>query len=99
MVRLTKPLFPCYIFARLNLKIHYQKVRFTRGVDKILKLSSHTFPISDKDIETLKERMGKDKLLKLKGKWKEEDATRTDSSPFENLREIFVEEMYKRNAL
>jgi hypothetical protein len=47
--------------------IHYEKVRFTRGVDKILKLSNHTFPISDKVIETLQAGMGKDNLLKIKG--------------------------------
>ncbi|MBM4348609.1 MAG: hypothetical protein FJ106_01780 [Deltaproteobacteria bacterium] len=59
MVRVTKPLFTCYIFARLNLNIHYEKVRFTRGVDKILKLSNHSFPISNKVIETLNARTGK----------------------------------------
>lgn len=86
MVWVIKPLFPCYLFARLDLKIHYQKVKFTRGVNKILGISDSAFPISDEVIETIKARMGKDNPLKLKGKWKGDDATVTDSSPFKGLR-------------
>ena len=65
MVQKIKPLFPNYIFARLDLKFHYYKVKWTRGVSKILGTGDGPVPISEKVIQLIKERAGKDNLVKL----------------------------------
>ena len=43
-----KPLFPNYLFARMDLGLHYYKVKYTRGVSKILGNGEGPIPISDK---------------------------------------------------
>ena len=89
MVQVTKPLFPCYLFARLVPKIHYQRVKFTRGVNKILEFSNAAAPIPGKIIETIKARMRENNLVKLEG----DDAVWTASSPFKDLNGVFQKEM------
>ena len=89
MVRVIKPLFPCYLFARLDPEIHYQRVKFTRGVNKILEFSNAAVPIPGKIIETIKARMRENNLVKLEGG----DAVWTASSPFEDLNGVFQKEM------
>jgi transcriptional antiterminator RfaH len=92
MVRVIKPLFPCYLFARLDPKVHYQRVRFTRGVNKILEFSNGVIPISGKVIETIKARMGKNNLVKLEGE-AGGDAVEAASSMFKGLSGVFQKEM------
>jgi len=38
-----KPLFPNYLFAKLDIDVHYYKVKWTRGVSKILGLEVNRF--------------------------------------------------------
>jgi transcriptional antiterminator RfaH len=92
-VRRIKPLFPNYIFARLDLNLHYYEVKYTRGVSKILGSGVQPTPISEKVIETVKERMGKDNLVRLEEKWKEGDLVRITSGPFKELVGIFLKKM------
>jgi transcription elongation factor/antiterminator RfaH len=92
-VRRIKPLFPNYLFARLDLHLHYYKVKYTRGVNKILGSGSEPVPISQKVIETVKERMGKDNLVKLEDTWREGDLVRIHSGPFRDLTGIFQKKM------
>lgn len=51
----TKPLFPSYLFIRTDFDIpnHYQLVRYTRGVSRILGDFGGPRPIADTIVETL----------------------------------------------
>jgi transcriptional antiterminator RfaH len=62
---LLNPLFPNYLFARLDLEHHYYKVKWTRGVNRILGIGSEPIPISERVIQMLKERMGDDDTVQL----------------------------------
>jgi transcription antitermination factor NusG len=89
MVQKIKPLFPNYIFAKLDLERHYYKVKWTRGVSKILGTGDGPVPISEKVVQTIKERAGKDNLVKLEEKLKEGDVVQITSGPFKEFNGIF----------
>lgn len=89
MVKRIKPLFPNYLFARLDLKFHYYKVKWTRGVSKILGTGDGPISISGKVIQTIREKVGKDNLVKLEEEWKEGDIVQITSGPFKELTGIF----------
>lgn len=93
MIQKIKPLFPNYIFAKLDLNLHYYKVKWTRGVSKILGTWDGPVPISEKIIQTIKERVGKDNLVKLEEELKEGDVVQITSGPFKELRGIFQKKM------
>src|SRR3972149_2762148 len=81
-VRKIKPLFPNYLFARLDLELHYYKVKWTRGVNRILGSGNEPIPISEKVIQTIKEWSGKDNLVKLEDELKDGDMVQVNSGPF-----------------
>ena len=89
MIRKIKPLFPNYLFARLDIDLHYYKVKWTRGVNKILGNGVEPVPISEKVIQTIKDRMGESNLVKLDEGWREGDPVRITSGPFKELIGIF----------
>jgi transcriptional antiterminator RfaH len=93
MVQRIKPLFPNYLFVRLDLKLHYYKVKWTRGVSKILGTGDGPIPISGKVIQTIREKVGKDNLVKLEEEWKEGDIVQITSGPFKELMGIFQKKM------
>jgi transcription antitermination factor NusG len=64
-------------------------VKWTRGVSKILGTGDGPVPISEKVIESIKERAGKDNLVKLEEKLKEGDVVQITSGPFKQLSGIF----------
>jgi len=89
MIQKIKPLFPNYLFARLDIDLHYYKVRWTRGVNKILGSGVEPVPISEKVIQAIKDRTGKGNLVKLEEEWREGDPVRIHSGPFKELIGIF----------
>jgi transcriptional antiterminator RfaH len=89
IVRKIKPLFPNYLFARLDLKLHYYKVKWTRGVSKILGTGDGPIPISENVIQRIRERVGKENFVKLEEEWKEGDIVQITSGPFKELMGIF----------
>jgi len=88
-----KPLFPNYLFARMNVGLHYYKVKYTRGVSKILGNGEGPIAISEKVIITIRERMGEDNLVKLEDEFKEGDVVEVTSGPFKDLRGVFQKKM------
>jgi len=93
MVQKIKPLFPNYLFAELDINLHYYKVKWTRGVNKILGNGDGPISISGKVVETIKEQTGKDNLVKLEEEWKEGDPVRINSGPFKDLVGVFQKKM------
>jgi transcriptional antiterminator RfaH len=93
MIQKIKPLFPNYLFARLDLKLHYYKVKWTRGVSKILGTGDGPISISGEVVQRIREKVGKDNLVKLEEEWKEGDIVQITSGPFKELMGIFQKKM------
>ena len=99
MIPKIKPLFPNYLFARLNLELHYYKVKWTRGVNRILGSGKEPVPISSKVIQTIKERSGKGNLVKLEDELKDGDRVQINSGPFKSLRGVFQKMMSSKGRV
>jgi transcriptional antiterminator RfaH len=89
MVETIKPFFPNYLFGRLDLRLHYYKVKWTRGVSKILGAGNEPVPISERVIQSIKERIVKGNVLRLDDELKEGDPVQVTSGPFKDLAGIF----------
>ena len=89
MVEQIKPLFPNYLFAKLNVELHYYRVKWTRGVNKILGNGRGPIPISERVIGAIKERAGSDSFVTLVEDLQEGDAICVTSGPLKDLMGIF----------
>lgn len=58
-----KPLFPRYVFARLNLDKLYHKVRFTRGIRALVSFGEGPVRVADEVIRLIKSRVSEDGLI------------------------------------
>jgi len=93
IVQKVKPLFSNYLFARLNIELHYYKVKWTRGVSKILGTGDKPVPVSENVIQTIKKRIGENNLVRLEEEWKEGDNVQITSGPFKELIGVFQKKM------
>ena len=93
MVQRIKPLFPNYLFAKFHLGLHYYKVKWTRGVNRILGNGSGPSHISEHVISLIKEKVGENDLIRLEDEWKEGDVIQVTSGPFKDLMGIFQRKM------
>jgi len=89
MSRVIIPLFPNYLFAKLDLERHYYKVKWTRGVNRILGIGKEPVPISEVVIQTIKDRMGDDDTVKLLEDLKEGDLVQITSGPLKDFVGVF----------
>jgi transcription elongation factor/antiterminator RfaH len=99
MVQKIKPLFANYLFAKLDIESHYYKVKWTRGVNRILGSGNDPIPISEKVIRAIKERSGKDNLIKLEDELEDGDPVQITSGPFKHLRGIFQKMMSSKGRV
>ena len=99
MVQKIKPLFTNYLFAKLDLDLHYYKVKWTRGINKILGSGNEPIAISEKVIQAIKERSGKDNLVKLEDELKDGDLVQVTSGPLKSLRGIFQKMMSSKGRV
>ena len=88
-----KPLFSNYLFAKLDIDAHYYKVKWTRGVNKILGSGVEPIPVSEKVIQTIKERIGEGNLVKLDDGLEEGNIVQFTSGPFKDLMGVFDKKM------
>ena len=89
MSQVINPLFPSYLFAKLDLEHHYYKVKWTRGVNRILGAWNEPIPISGTVIQMLKDRMGDDDTVKLLDELQEGDLVQITSGPLKDFIGIF----------
>jgi len=83
------PLFPNYLFARLDLERHYHKVKWTRGVNRILGIGNEPTPISEVVIQMIKDRMGDDDTVKLLEDLQEGNLVQITSGPLKDFVGVF----------
>lgn len=93
MVKKISPFFPSYLFAKFNLRFDYHRVKYTRGVRKVLGLGGAPLPISERVVEEIKNRVGEDNLIRWEEEWQEGDLVEVISGPFQGLRGIFQRRM------
>jgi transcriptional antiterminator RfaH len=68
-------------------------VKWTRGVNKILGSGVEPVPISEKVIQTIKDRMGENNLVKLDEGLEEGTIVQFTSGPFKDLMGVFDRRM------
>ena len=93
VVKKIIPFFPSYLFARFDLEHDYHRVKWTRGVKKVLGFGNGPLPISEKIVLGIKERLGEDNLIKWAEDWQEGDLVEVISGPFQGLQGIFQQKM------
>ncbi len=93
LVQKIKPLFPNYLFAKLDMEVHYYKVKWTRGVNKILGVGSQPIPVSEKVIRAIKDRMGENRLVRLDDGLVPGAVVQFTSGPFKDLMGVFDKKM------
>jgi len=93
MVPKLKPMFPGYLFARLNIRAAYYQVKWTRGVNKILGNGSEPIPVSEKVIQILRQRMGDRNVIRLDDDLGEGSVVQFTSGPFKGLMGVFDKKM------
>jgi len=84
----TKPLFPQYIFARLN-NSHLLKIRFTRGVHSIVSCGDIPVTVDDELIQTIKSREDADGYVRLVEELESGDGVVVKSGPFRGITGVF----------
>jgi transcriptional antiterminator RfaH len=93
MIPKIKPMFPSYLFAKFDIHAVYCKVKWTRGVNKILGFGSEPIPISEKVIQTLRQRMGENNVVRLDDGLEEGSIVQFSSGPFKDLMGVFDRKM------
>ncbi len=93
LIQKIKPLFPNYLFAKLDVEAHYYKVKWTRGVSKILGVGGEPIPVSEKVVLTIKERMGESNLVRLDDGLVQGSVVQFTSGPFKELMGVFDKKM------
>ncbi|MEI6079658.1 MAG: transcription termination/antitermination NusG family protein [bacterium] len=63
---IVQPLFPLYLFARLNIEKDFKMINYTRGVLRILGIGRTPHPINENIISVLINRCGSGELVKAK---------------------------------
>ncbi len=89
------PLFPGYLFCKFDFDEHYQKIRYTRGVKKVLGNKQSLWVIADEKIEDIKNREQGGLVVLKKVEEKFEKGTRivVDEGDFDGWEGIFVEDI------
>ncbi len=83
-----KPLFPMYIFAFFSPKYKIDKVRWSKGVVRILWESTKPTPIPENVILTIKSLEDEDGIIRRK-MFKEKDRVRVLKGPLKGLEGVF----------
>jgi len=89
-VRQTEPLFPCYVFARIETNSeHFVAARWTPGVRKILGVGDPLSSVPDSVISCIKEQMGSGGAISPRQDFKVGDTVRIRRGPLRDLIGIF----------
>ena len=92
-IRIVKPLFPSYIFARFRYNDSNHRVRFARGVHSLVSFNHGPAPVDDEIIEMIRSRIGSDGFVRAHEELKAGDAVVIKDGRFQNLYGVFEREM------
>jgi transcriptional antiterminator RfaH len=88
-LRTLQPLFPNYIFARFILERDYPKVRWARGVNKVLGRGWEPMPISDGVVREIRNRVDGDCVVRRAYDLKPHDTVKIREGPLRDLMGVF----------
>lgn len=88
-----KNLFPGYIFARFNLEVDFNKVRYTRGLQSIVGFRGSPCVVDDDIILLMKNNADEDGLVNLDNKFNSGDKVIIDKPYLKDFIGVFVKEL------
>ncbi|MBI4823976.1 MAG: hypothetical protein HY805_07100 [Nitrospirae bacterium] len=94
-----QPLFPCYIFARFDLRYSSRLVRYSRGVKSIVGSRNAPLPVAEEIIQTIKDRTDANGMVLVMPEIKPGDFVKIADGPLRGLKGIFEREMPDRERV
>jgi len=92
--RVEEPLFPGYLFVRLNLGLsNWVKIKYFPGVRKILSFGNNPTPVPEAIIATIKQKIKSNDYSYKVLPFKKGDRVRFAKGPLEGLEGIFTGEV------
>jgi transcription elongation factor/antiterminator RfaH len=89
----AKPLFPSYIFAKFIAKDLYQKVRYTRGIRKLVGFGDSPTVVDEEIIAIIQSRIGEDGFARIDEYLKPGDKVIIKDGPLRTFAGIFEREV------
>ena len=89
----VSPLFPCYIFVKLDLLKDHQLVKYTRGVKRFIGSENMPVVVPDEIILSIKNRMTEGVIIIKPRKFKIGEEVVVKGGPFEGLDAVFEKEL------
>ncbi|MBE7414078.1 MAG: hypothetical protein HS130_02135 [Deltaproteobacteria bacterium] len=89
----VSPLFPCYIFAELNMPAHYRLIRYTRGVRQIVGNEAAPLPVPDAVIGSILGRMENGLVAVRRDEFSPGESVAIKGGAFEGFEALFEREM------
>ena len=88
------PLFPCYIFVKLDLLKDHQLVKYTRGVKRLVGSENMPTVVPDEVILSIKNRMTEGAIITIKPKkFEPGEEVVVKDGPFQGLDAVFEKEI------
>jgi transcriptional antiterminator RfaH len=91
--RITRPLFPNYLFAKFDPSRQYHMIKYMRGVSSIVGNRGSPWPVSEEMIDIIKSRMNDEGLIVINPDIKVGDRVEITEGPFRGFIGIFEREM------
>lgn len=89
----VSPLFPCYIFAELDLQAHYRLVKYTRGVRQIVGNEAAPQPVPGQIIDSILSRMENGLISVRREEFSPGECVSIKGGAFEGFEALFEREM------
>lgn len=87
--RVSKPLFPRYLFARFNVNQLLHKVNYTRGIQKVVGFGEQATPIDDGIIDLIRAQIGDDGFVRVDDDFVAGNKVKINSGSLKNLEGVF----------
>jgi transcriptional antiterminator RfaH len=88
----AKPLFPGYIFARFIVNDLYQKIRYTRGIRRLIGFGDSPTVVDEEIIAMIRSRIGEDGFVGIDEYLKPGDKVIIKEGPFRTFAGVFERE-------
>jgi transcriptional antiterminator RfaH len=83
------PLFPCYLFARLDLQQHYFQVKYLAGVSGLVSAGSDPIAVPETIVSEIRSRGVNDVVEIREERYDKGERVRVVEGPFRSLEAIF----------
>jgi transcriptional antiterminator RfaH len=93
------PLFPSYIFAKFIANDLYQKVRYTRGIRRLISFGDSPTVVDDEMIAMIQSRIREDGFVRIDEDIKPGDKVIIKDGPFRTFAGVFEREMNRTDRV